>query len=251
MKCVVPMATQAIASSGIDVVERMVPTAVEMPDVTSGVVGVLKCARTPRVGVSCWVGSRATASVLVPGWCGQSLIIILSLTSDVHTYADVPRWCDAAHLGLLSSSRSVAVSLVAAKLLSEQKGAGVAYILEMLPASRCRSVQPKFVKVMSRQAQDVTLSQALSAMGAGRSGNSRGARLGPRRRRHHPTLTQSHVCNARGQSKQSVVHVGLPGHANAESLLSIGRPAGFNGGDAEPTLITTTNTIILDENAGK
>jgi hypothetical protein len=46
--------------------------AASMPFVTSGVVGVLKCARRPRVSVCCCEVSIATASVFVPIWHQRS-----------------------------------------------------------------------------------------------------------------------------------------------------------------------------------
>jgi hypothetical protein len=67
MKCVVPTVT--LAMSGVESLERVrtARTASSMPWVTSGEVGVLKCARRPRFGVCCWALSMATASVFVPG----------------------------------------------------------------------------------------------------------------------------------------------------------------------------------------
>lgn len=67
MKCVVPTVTEAM--SEVESLERVrtVLTASSMPWVTSGEVGVLKCARRPRFGVCCCDLSMATASVFVPG----------------------------------------------------------------------------------------------------------------------------------------------------------------------------------------
>ena len=67
MKCVVPIVTDAMQSDGSADFVSTDLTAFSIPAVTSGVVGVLWWARTPREGSSCcFDGSMATASVLVP-----------------------------------------------------------------------------------------------------------------------------------------------------------------------------------------
>ena len=65
-KCVVPMATLRIWAGSMPDLLRTLSTTLLMPLVTSGVVGVLLEARTPREGVSLAVISRMAASVLVP-----------------------------------------------------------------------------------------------------------------------------------------------------------------------------------------
>jgi hypothetical protein len=100
---VVPTVT--LATSDVDRCEgsSTARMAASMPFVTSGVVGVLKCARRPRVSVCCCEVSRATASVLVPMWHQRSMNSDpkerkAASTSYIDTDADASKVCVRSHI---------------------------------------------------------------------------------------------------------------------------------------------------------
>jgi hypothetical protein len=81
---------------------RTARMAASMPFVTSGVVGVLKFARRPRVSVCCCEVSMATASVFVPIWHKRSeqrsQIRKAASTSYVDADADASEVCVRNHI---------------------------------------------------------------------------------------------------------------------------------------------------------